>query len=115
MTLLARLMSKEEGWNILGSVPQRQNNPGDLRHAPGETHPAGAPDSVGSFATEEEGWAALERQLEIDAGRGLTLEEMINEYAPPSDNNNTPAYLAFICQGGNWAPSTLVSQALEVA
>jgi hypothetical protein len=115
MTLLARLMSDEEGFNILGSIPQRQNNPGDLRHAPGETHPPDEPDSVGSFATPAEGWAMEERQLQLYAKRGLTIAEMVNEYAPPTDSNNTSAYLAFICKGGGWTPDTPVAQALEIA
>jgi hypothetical protein len=115
MTLLARLMSDEEGYNVLGSIPQRQNNPLDLRHAPLETHPPDSPDSVGSFATSAQGWAMGERQLQLYAERGLTLEQMVYEFAPPSDNNDTLAYLNFICKGGGWTSDTPVAQALETA
>ncbi len=97
-TLLAHLIAIEEGFYVAGSIPQRNNNPGDLRHAPDETHPEDAPNSVGAFETPEKGWAMLERQLELFAGRGLTVAQAIAAYAPP-DENNTTEYLANVCAG----------------
>jgi hypothetical protein len=43
----------------------------------------------------EAGWEALRRQIELDAGRGLTLEQFINKYAPPSENP-TADYLRYV-------------------
>lgn len=97
MTLLAHLIAKEEGFDVPGSLPQRNNNPGDLRHSPHSFHLLD-PDAIGQIDTPEDGWADLERQLALFAGRGLTLEQAIYEFAPPSENN-TAAYLAFICKG----------------
>jgi len=113
MSKLAQLIAREEGFYVPGSLPNRNNNPGDLRHAPGETH-AGNPNAVGAFDTVEEGWAALERQLGLYAERGLTLSQMVDSYAPPSDDNDSVQYLQFLCDGLGCTPDTLVSQALDV-
>lgn len=113
MSKLAQLIAQEEGFNVPGSVPNRSDNPGDLRHAPGEEHPAGDPNSVGSFDTADDGWAALERQLQLYAERGLTLEQAIYEFAPPSENNSEQ-YLQFVCDGLGCAPNILVSAALAI-
>jgi hypothetical protein len=67
----------------------------------------------------------LERQLQTDAARGLTLEQMVygipnaegveeGGYAPESDGNNSAAYLAFLCQGLGCQPDTLVKDALLI-
>lgn len=67
------------------------NNPGNLRFA-GQ---AGATQGDGGFArfsTPEAGFRALQNQIRLDAGRGLTLDKFINKYAPPTENN-TSQYL----------------------
>ena len=114
MSKLAVLMAHQEGFFVPGSLPQRNNNPLDLRHAPGETHPDAMPDSVGSFPTPEAGWAAGERQLQLFAERGLTLGEAIAIFAPPTENN-TSAYLDFVCKGLNCDPSLSVAEALKIS
>jgi hypothetical protein len=111
MSKLAQLIAKEEGFGIPGDIPTVQNNPGDLEHAPGEFHLTRGP--VGSFATADEGWAALERQLQLYADRGLTLEQAIYEFAPP-EQNNSAAYLAYVCKGLGCAWTILVSDALKI-
>jgi hypothetical protein len=113
MTLLARLVSKEEGFGVPGALPTRNHNPGDLRHAPGETHDPDAPDAIGCFDDDADGWAALERQLQLDAERGMTLAGFVDTYAPPTENN-TQRYLDYLCQGLNLPPTALVSEALEI-
>lgn len=113
MSKLAQLISQQEGFGILGDLPTRQNNPGDLRHAPGEVHDIGSPDGIGSFDTAADGFAALERQLQLYADRGLTLQEAIYEFAPPSENNSA-TYLAYVCKGLGCDPTTPVSQALTL-
>ena len=112
MTLLSRLIAKEEGYGIPGKIPTTHNNPGDLRHSPHSAHPPGDPDAIGQIDTPEHGWADLERQLQIDVGRHWTLRQLVETYAPPNENN-TEAYLAFICHGGGWTPETLVAEALK--
>ncbi len=68
------------------------NNPGNLMFAnqPGATK--GEPKKGGGywafFNSPEEGYEALKRQVELDASRGLTLEQFINKYAPPTENDS---------------------------
>jgi hypothetical protein len=111
MSRLAQLIAAEEGFFKSGSLPQRQNNPGDLEHAPGESHEGTGP--IGSFMTPAEGWQALEDQLQLDGGRGWTLEQMVYTYAPPEENNSAE-YLAYICSGLKCDPQMLVSDALKI-
>jgi hypothetical protein len=113
-TLLAQLIAKREGWGIPGDLPTRQNNPGDLRHAPGEQHPPDTPNSVGSFKSPAIGWAMLERQLNLFAGRGATIKQMIEDWAPASDGNDTQGYITYLCTALGCTPDTLVSDALKI-
>jgi hypothetical protein len=110
---LADAIAHEEGYYVEGSLPQRNNNPGDLRHGNGETHPDNQPDAVGAFATPALGWAALERQLVLDSNRDWTVQQLIYSYAPPSENN-TQQYLDYVCQYVGCTPSTPVSAALSL-
>jgi hypothetical protein len=111
MSKLATLIATEEGFFVPGSVPNRNANPGDLEHAPGEAHTTSSP--IGSFDTADEGWAALERQLNLYAQRGLTLREAIYEFAPPTENDSEQ-YLEYVCAGLAVPDTTLVSEALEI-
>lgn len=114
MTKLARLIAKEEGFGIPGSVPTRDHNPGDLRHSPHSQHAPDAPNGIGQIDTDEHGWEDLERQLMLYAKRGLSLRDMIiNYYAPPGENDSEQ-YLAFICQELGVDPSCSVERALEI-
>lgn len=113
MSKLAVLIAREEGYGIPGTVPTRDNNPGDLRHSPHSFHLPNSPDSIGQIDTPADGWADLERQLQLYADRGLTLQEAIYDFAPPSENNSSQ-YLNFICSGLGCTPDTLVSEALKL-
>jgi hypothetical protein len=112
MSKLAHLIAKEEGYGIPGSIPTRFNNPGDLRHSPHSFH-SGDRNSIGEIPTIEDGWADLERQLQLYGERGLTLQEAIYEFAPPSENNSEQ-YLHYVCQGLGCQPDILVTEALKI-
>lgn len=114
MSKLARLIGQEEGYGIPGTVPTRFDNPGDLRHSPHATHDPGNPDGIGQIDNVADGWTDLERQLQLYASRGLTLDELVSQYAPPNENDTT-RYLNFLCDGLGLSPSDLVSKALEQA
>ena len=114
MSKLAEVLARREGFYVAGSIPQVRNNPIDLRHSPHSTHPADDPDGIGYIDTIEHGWADAERQLMLYASRGLTVEQMIAEFAPPTDGNDTSEYLQFVCANLPCEPSTLVSDALQV-
>lgn len=98
MTKLAQLIAKEEGFFTAGTLPQRNHNPGDLRHSPHSQHDLGKPNAIGKIDIDEHGWADLERQLQIDAARGMTLQEAIYLWAPPTENN-TAKYLSDVIAG----------------
>jgi hypothetical protein len=113
MTRLAELIAQEEGYGIPGTVPTRDNNPGDLRHSAHSFHAPDAPDAIGQIDTPMDGWADLERQLQLYAQRGLTLAQAIYEFAPPSENDSAQ-YLNFIVNGLGLSSDTLVSVALQI-
>jgi hypothetical protein len=109
MSLLAQAIARQEGFGKQGAVPTVNHNPGDLEHAPGEMHTTSNP--IGSFATDDEGWAALDRQLSIYASRGLTIAAMVAIYAPPTENDSAQ-YLANVCAFAQCSPQDLVSAVL---
>jgi hypothetical protein len=112
MSKLAHLIAQEEGYGIPGALPTRDNNPGDLRHSPHSFH-SGDPNAIGQIDTSEDGWADLERQLGLFADRGMTLREAIYEFAPPNENNSA-AYLAYVCRGLGVTEDTSVADALKI-
>ena len=113
MTKLALLISQMEGYGKPGAIPTRDNNPGDLRHSPHSSHSADAPDAIGQIDTVSDGWADLERQLQLYAERGLTLAQAIDAFAPPIEND-TGQYLKFVCDGLGVPADTPMAQVLEV-
>ena len=81
-----------EGAFAAGSLPNTDNNPGDLRLAPWVAHPT----VVGGFwhpTSLAQGVAGLYHQLALDIARGWSLREMVYSYAPPTDGNNSANYL----------------------
>jgi len=115
MTRLAFLIAREEGFFRSGTIPAIRHNPGDLRHSPHSQHP-GNPNDIGTIDTDTDGWADLERQLLLDAQRGLTLQQAIFEWAPPSDGNDPARYLADVLAGfsGAVAAETPLLQVLAI-
>lgn len=103
---LAEYIARMEGYQVAGSLAQRNNNPGNLRAGAGQV---GTANGFAVFATPEAGWAALDRQIALDAGRGLTLQQFIYKYAPPSENNSA-AYLDFVAKNLGVSPSTPLAQ-----
>jgi hypothetical protein len=114
MSKLARLIATEEGYGIPGAVPTRERNPGDLRHSPHSFHPADDPNAIGQIDSDSDGWADLERQLQLFASRGLTLQQAIYEFAPPEENNSAQ-YLKYVCDGLGLPATATVTEALQQA
>jgi len=89
---IANAIATAEGFFVNGTLPARDNNPGDLRAAPWLQHPVVAggfwnASSVGA------GVAGLLHQIALDVARGQSLRQLIYAWAPPSDGNNTANYL----------------------
>ncbi|MBD0915408.1 hypothetical protein HA447_18235 [Klebsiella pneumoniae] len=83
-----------------GSRGVRNNNPGNLEAS--SSNPwVGQTGSDGRFAkfeTPEHGIRALGRNLISYQRQGIdTVGEIINRWAPPSDNNDTAAYIKAVC------------------
>lgn len=101
---LLATISSAEGFTVRGSIPNRRNNPGDLRHGPNAQHGIAdpvtgqliGPDDIGLYETLELGQSDAIRQFRLDADRGMTVEQFVFTYAPPSENNSH-AYLQFVC------------------
>lgn len=111
-------MATQEGFGKLNpdgtwTVPTRDNNPLDLRHSPHSSHVGEDPNGIGIIDTIADGWTDAERQLQIYAERGMTLESMIAIFAPPTEND-TGAYLEFVCNGLGMSPDAPVAQALTI-
>lgn len=85
------------------SLAQRNNNPGNIR-------PIGANEGFMGYSTPSEGWRALRKQILINIGRGLTLDQFFlgkegvyPGYTPlgPGTGNTEEqleAYLTFVSQ-----------------
>ena len=113
MSKLAELIANEEGFGIPGTVPTRDNNPGDLRHSNHSSHDGEGSNDIGIIDSVADGWADLERQLQLYGERGLTLRQAIYEFAPPSENNSE-AYLNYVCQGLGCQPDIPITEALII-
>lgn len=107
---LAAKIAQFEGFNTHGSVAARNNNPGNLRAGPG----AVGTDARGYaiYPTAEAGWSDLYRQIDLYAGRGLSLQQMINLYAPPSENA-TSTYIDFLSSTLGIDPSLPLAQYVD--
>ncbi|EFP3679595.1 hypothetical protein HPX80_003079 [Salmonella enterica] len=79
----------------------RNNNPGNLEYS--KSNPwVGQNGDDGRFAkfeTPEHGIRALGRNLMSYQRQGIdTVNEIINRWAPPTDNNDTAAYIKAVCE-----------------
>lgn len=78
----------------------RNNNPGNLEFS--KTNPwmgqTGDDGRFAKFETPEHGIRALGRNLLSYQRQGIdTVGDIINRWAPPTDNNNTDAYIKAVC------------------
>ena len=119
MTLLEAI-AREEGYYVSGSRPQRNNNPGDLIFC-AESQRFGATHGDPRFAVfpdDMTGWNALRRWLSVPAEfengnlvagyLGATLEQIVNRFAPPVENQ-TASYMANVCTWTSLSPSSIIT------
>src|ERR1035437_9814985 len=93
---LMNSIAQMEGWNVSGSIAQRNNNPGNLRSGVNQIGSENTVNGVfATFATPADGWAALQNQIDRQAGQGQTVRDFIYQYAPPSENQ-TSSYLNYL-------------------
>lgn len=98
------------------TISQRNNNPGNLRSW-GSTPISGG---FAAFASAEEGWAALRRQIVLNIGRGLNLYEFFGGkpgvyagYAPAADNNKPAQYAQFVARETGLDPTRPLSEQVK--
>lgn len=84
------------------------NNPGNLRFV-GQAGAVQGEGGFARFASPQAGYQALLNQIQLDASRGLTLQEFIYKYAPPSENDSR-LYLQQVQQATGATPQTPISQ-----
>ncbi len=100
-----------------GTPAAQNNNPGNLMFVGQEGATQGSPkyDKNGNvvgywakFLTPEAGYQALQRQIQLDASRGMTLSQFIHKYAPASEND-TAKYIQDAIQATGATENTLIS------
>jgi hypothetical protein len=96
---ISQAIATMEGWFKPGTIAQRNNNPGNLRmwgNLP-------VVDGYAVFPTPDAGWAALNRQVDLNISRGLSLQEFFSGkagvyggYAPAADANDPRGYAQYV-------------------
>lgn len=112
-TRAAQLWAKNEGFGLPGKIPTIRHNPGDLRHSPHSSHVGEGPNDIGIIDNDDDGWADLERQLLLYAGRGMTIREAAETYWPEPENP-TAACLKTVCEGLGLGPDVSMATALQI-
>lgn len=114
-------IGREEGWNLIPAARcKRNNNPGNLNFeqwevsfgAALETVPAGETARFAVFPNPQAGFAALVHLCGFPKYKGKSLTNLIEAWAPPTDNNNTSLYLSNVCKWTGLTPETIIDSHL---
>ena len=111
MTLLEG-MAKMEGFGRPNARPTKNNNPGDLEYGPfAKAHGAiGTDGRFAIFPDPATGFSAMRALLQTKYG-GMTLEDALNKYAPPVENQ-TNVYLKDVCSFVGCQPTDIIDNLL---
>lgn len=97
---MATAIAQMEGYGTPGVWATINNNPGNLRSGVGQI---GTNGGFAVFATPEDGYAALDNQIQLNISKGLTMDQFFGGlpgvypgYAPAADSNNPNQYSAFV-------------------
>ena len=112
LSTVAATIQQIEGY-YPGSLAYTNNNPGNLRYAgqPGATGQDANGFAV--FPTYAAGYQALLNQINLDASRGMTIQQFTNSYAPAADNNNPTSYAQSIASATGLSPSDSLTAAIS--
>jgi hypothetical protein len=110
---LSQAIARMEGWYVVDETPNRPQrclNPGDIEfgqysRAQGAT--AGDP-RFAIFPDAATGWRCLENLLRTPGYASLTVEQCINKYAPPVENQ-TSLYLGSVCRWTGLSPDAILA------
>lgn len=116
---VAIAMATVEGFFHLSgtTIAQRHNNPGNLRYSPLQSYNK---NGFSMFTTPTIGWSALLRDLTLKCtgntttglGPGSTLTELIQVWAPPSENDSDN-YVSLVVGKTGFSPETKLSKLMK--
>lgn len=111
---LAQGIARAEGFYLQGSAPQRAHNPGAIK-VPGWNGPITGTEGISVFASDDVGWEALYRQLDLIAtsrsgvySLNMTLDEMARRWTATQQS----AWAANVAFSLGVSTSTRLSQVL---
>lgn len=123
---LMMAMAQHEGWllpdeekNQKGSRSYRNHNPGNLRASPFASK---IEDNFAVFRNDMVGWQAfhwdLMQKARGNTSTGLngqsTIRDLIYKWAPPSDDNDTEAYIKAVVASSGLPASTTLAQLFDI-
>lgn len=108
---VASTIQQIEGW-APGTRSYRNNNPGNLRCANQAGMLSCDPQGYAVFPDYQTGLTAEENQIQLDAGRGLSIQDFIAKYAPASDGNNPTSYAAQLAAASGLSVNDPLSAAI---
>lgn len=108
---IAQAIQTQEGY-FPGSLAYTNNNPGNLQFAGQAGATAGA-NGFAVFPSYQAGYDALVNQINLYASRGLTVQQMMDIYAPAAQTGNDPtAYANTVASAVGATPDTPLSDIL---
>lgn len=123
---LMQAMAQHEGWMSVAADPQqrgsrayRHHNPGNLRASP---FAEGIVENFAVFRNDIVGWQAFHWDL-LQKARGntstglngqSTLRDLLFKWAPPSDNNDTEAYVRAVEKSSGLTASTTLKEIFDL-
>jgi hypothetical protein len=116
---ICEAIAREEGFLVPNSRSARNNNPGDIEYGSFaklhgatriEVAPAHFPARFAYFPSVEVGYAAMKALLQMHYS-GMTIEQMLNKYAPPVENA-TNTYINNVCTWTGLTPDTIIDKYL---
>lgn len=105
---IAQAIQQQEGY-YPGSLAYTNNNPGNLIYA-GQSGAVQGSGGFAKFPDYSTGHQALLNQIQLYASRGMTIQDMMNVYAPAGQGSNDPtAYAATVAAAVGASPDTLLT------
>lgn len=109
---IAATIQQVEGY-YPGTPAYTNNNPGNLIYVGQSGATAGA-GGFAAFPSYDAGYQALLNQIQSYANQGLTIQQMMNKYAPAGDGSNNPtAYANQIASALGVPTDTTVADAIS--
>jgi len=116
MITFLEAVARQEGFYNPGTRPQRNNNPGDIEYgkftqAHGSIGAEQPKDRFAVFPNAQVGFNAMRALFQTNGYVNLTVEQALNRWAPPVENN-TNIYVTNVCAWVGCKPTDLVKDLL---